>query len=373
MNILYIANDSGLYGANRSLIDMILEIQKKGHNAYVLTWNHSIFTRELRALGIPYFVIPYKACAIPEHQKKTRYFLYNIQLLPKAAAILKECRIQLIHSNASNIDFGAMLSLYYRLPHIWHIRELLYEHYKLVYEHPACMRYFFKRAARVIMISEYVRNFRAIQNKGIETVYNGLNVERYWNNRELTLKKEEIKLLFAGSIWKEKGIMDALEVTEFLVKKMKRQVLLKIAGSGMEYLEEVLERVRQKGIAGNVQYVGEQKDLRPLRAWADIALMCSRSEALGRVTIESMMANVLVAGADVGATKELIRHGENGYLYAAGNITQLADIICKIYEEPEKSREISRRAQKEAAEKYASDTYAQKMITIYRQTIDKEM
>lgn len=59
----------------------------------------------------------------------------------------------------------------------------------------------------------------------------------------------------------------------------------------------------------------------------DINLVCSRSEGLGRITIESMLAGCLTISAAAGATCEIIKDKDNGLLYQCGNFKVLANKI----------------------------------------------
>ena len=61
------------------------------------------------------------------------------------------------------------------------------------------------------------------------------------------------------------------------------------------------------------------------------ALMCSRSEAFGRVTVEAMKFGLPVIGANSGGTRELIRDGWNGLLYPPGDPAALAERIDRLY------------------------------------------
>jgi glycosyltransferase involved in cell wall biosynthesis len=61
----------------------------------------------------------------------------------------------------------------------------------------------------------------------------------------------------------------------------------------------------------------------PHVAGADLALMCSRGEGFGRVTVEAMKLGKPVIGARSGGTVELIRDGWNGFLYPLGDIEEL--------------------------------------------------
>ena len=53
-------------------------------------------------------------------------------------------------------------------------------------------------------------------------------------------------------------------------------------------------------------------------------------EALGNVLIESMACGTPVIGFDIGATKEAIKDGENGFLVRSGDIKGMAQAIKNV-------------------------------------------
>ncbi|KFI85159.1 glycosyltransferase [Bifidobacterium pullorum subsp. saeculare DSM 6531 = LMG 14934] len=73
--------------------------------------------------------------------------------------------------------------------------------------------------------------------------------------------------------------------------------------------------------------LGRVEDMKSLRKSMDLALVCSRSEAFGRVTIESMLSHLPVIGANAGGTTELIDNNMTGLLYHSGNVDDLARCI----------------------------------------------
>lgn len=87
-----------------------------------------------------------------------------------------------------------------------------------------------------------------------------------------------------------------------------------------------------------VSYLGMIKDMPALRQKMDVELVCSVCEGFGRVTVESLMSSNPVIGADTGGTPELIRNGENGYLYHRGNIEDLAQKMQIFLDHPEQIR-----------------------------------
>jgi glycosyltransferase involved in cell wall biosynthesis len=63
---------------------------------------------------------------------------------------------------------------------------------------------------------------------------------------------------------------------------------------------------------------------------AHVGLMCSRSEAFGRVTVEYLRRGRPVIGTRSGGTPELTEDGVTGLLYDPGDIEALADHIERV-------------------------------------------
>lgn len=372
MNILYISNDNSLYGANRSLLDMIEPITKKGHKAFVACWSHSALTDELEKRDIEYIVIPYKPSAFEENNMPDRYMeykIFNYYLATRFSAFIKKNHIQIIHSNASNVDFGAILSKVNRVPHIWHIREALYDFYHLKYPEPDKEEVLMNKADKVIIISDFLKDIRKIDYPNTVTIYDGIETNNYLDHKQI-FQDNVIKILLACSMMREKGVEDAVDAIRILVnEKGVKNIKLVIAGIYNGYVEYILEKIEQSALEEYITYVGNQSDLRKYRRWADISLTCSYGEAFGRVTVEGMLADILVIGADAGATSELIEHDKTGLLYQVRNAYSLAEDIIYAYEHKEKMRAVAHNGQKFAIENFANDSYAEKILKIYEEVM----
>lgn len=79
---------------------------------------------------------------------------------------------------------------------------------------------------------------------------------------------------------------------------------------------------------GQVRFHGVET--RPARIWPQIGLllMPSRAEGLPMAALEAMAAGIPVAAAAVGALPDVIRHGENGWLFAPGDVAAAAAIVA---------------------------------------------
>jgi glycosyltransferase involved in cell wall biosynthesis len=90
-------------------------------------------------------------------------------------------------------------------------------------------------------------------------------------------------------------------------------------------------------------FLGFRNDIDFLMARANAFLMCSRNEALGRVTIEAMLNFCLVFGYNDSGTSEIIEHEVTGFLYSEKselvslmnksikNISSFNNIVHKAY------------------------------------------
>ena len=117
-----------------------------------------------------------------------------------------------------------------------------------------------------------------------------------------------------------------------------------------------------------MSFTDYQKDIFQVLARMDVGIVPSKKEAFGRVTIEYMMANMPVIGADSGATSELIQHGENGYLYYSGNYDELAEYMKLYIKDRQLLKLHGDRAQKYAKEFNIGNT-ASKIVRIYSEVL----
>jgi len=122
-------------------------------------------------------------------------------------------------------------------------------------------------------------------------------------------------------------------------------------------------------LTNNVKFIGYVDDPSPFVRKADIALMCSRFEAFGRVTIEAMKLGKPVIGAKSGGTTELIRNNFNGFLYTPGNYRELAEKILTLYEHPDLLKEFGENGKKWANEQFTEERFGREIINTLQQVL----
>jgi glycosyltransferase involved in cell wall biosynthesis len=148
------------------------------------------------------------------------------------------------------------------------------------------------------------------------------------------------QLLFVGRLVEKKGLKHLLQALQQLLPQHPDLQLL-IAGSGP--LQTELEtQVRQAALEQHIIFTGrlEHAELVKLYQQATLAVFPfiqaqnGDMEGLGLVMVEAMGCGCPVLASDMPAVRDVIRHGENGYLAEAGNAAALASAIHTLLDQP---------------------------------------
>lgn len=374
-NIMYIANESSFTGASQSLIDMLKSISDNVKPVVIIPWT-GIIENWFRACDIRYYVIPFTLSygEIGKYDKNDEEsnFVDNynaaLQLLP----IIKQENIQLIHSNSSVINVGAIAALMAHIPHVWHVRELVKEQFGCELFDWELKSKLMKQANAIITISEFVRT-RFYEKYGIQSVkiYDGMDHSRFISTIDKT-NADNSSFLLPGVISEGKGQWEAVRAVEFLVQNRIKNVQLYIVGDGVfKYVWEMKVYIKKNGLEDNIHIYPFQKDLSLFRDKCSFAITSSKNEALGRVTLEAMLAANIVIGANTGGTLEIIgQDQERGYLYQQGNYVELANTMESAMQASEDGRaELRRKAQEYVLNEFDIEKYGAKIINIYETVI----
>lgn len=374
-NVLYIFNDKGFGGAAQSLLDILNDI-KNSINPIVVTREDVIIERNFIESGIKYykirFFLDYVKIGTVDEDKKVhdlvRSYEAALQLLP----IIKKEKIQLIHINSSVTYFAAIAALLAGIPYVWHIRELPKEHFGWEFLNEELIVSLFRQADRLITISDYVRKSYYERYK-LETIkmYDGINIKRYKKQIEV---QEEFKNTFIapGAITPEKGQLDIIKAAEILAERGFRDFKIIIVGNGSDDYVWALEKyVKRKKLDKNVSILPYCDNLFQLRSLAAYAITSSQNEALGRVTIEAMLAGNFVIGAESGGTTEVIgANEERGILYELHNSEALANAMIRAMECSAEDKNLIIKSAQEYAEKaFDSEGYCERLNELYNAVV----
>jgi glycosyltransferase involved in cell wall biosynthesis len=322
MKILFISHYQDMYGANRSLCNLIVGL--KEHQPLVLCPSKGDLTNFLNSYQIEnlsnlyYRGWEYKN--VKELIKLPYRIIRSLITLIKILPTLKSFDPDVIYSNSSVIWYGKIISLLLKKPHVWHIREFGKQDYNLNMLGGKKLRnYLMNSSEAIIAISKAIDKevLNKINPLIKHQIYNGvINSNEIGSKRERK-ENEPFTFCMAGLLIANKGYEEGIRAFEIVFKNYPQSKLL-IAGQGMEgdnydvYLKNLVKKLN---LSKSIEFLGYLGDVKELYNRSHCLLMCSRAEALGRVTIEAMANGLPVIGYKGGGTVEIIEDGYNGFLY----------------------------------------------------------
>lgn len=376
INILYIFNDDGFGGAGQSLLDTLSGVSNIVNPTVIIRDDADVIDKFV-SMGIQCYKIRFLTDFAKTEVADDALRAYDIvqsyeaalQLLP----IIKKENIDLIHINSSVSSFAAIAAIMAGIPYVWHIRELLEEQFGCEFINEKLKIFLFSKADRLISISDFVQK-KYLEKYGLETtrIYNGVDAGRFLQGLEEGKVLNPV-FIVPGAITPEKGQWDIVKAVEILKERGYSDVKVTIIGNGdTSFIWAMKKYIHKKNLEGNIQILPFCNDLSSLRRKASYAITSSQNEALGRVTIEAMLAGNLVIGAASGGTIEIIgENEERGLLYELHNSEALAETMIKAMELPDDVKNRMR----ETAQAYAEDTfdsksYGRTIINLYQEILD---
>ena len=327
MRILFFANYSLLYGANRSMLTLLRYLKKKGCEIKVMLPHHGEVEEELTASGIDYEVFRlFNQFLYVKFDRKyillPLLILWDILVFPLILYKARRFRPDLIYSNTAAECVGVLVAKCLRIHHVWHIREFMdRDHKKYFLFGNKVRQWYINLSDGIVFVSRAVADgilHGKIREDKHKVVYNGLDLP------DISISEKHVSGLkpdlgMVGLLCEGKGQLTVIKLLPDILKHYPNATLHIFGDRESSYKSHVVDVVKELDVTSHVVFHGfvkEQKDIYPN---VDILLMCSESEGFGRVTVEAMTYGVPVIGYDNAGTSEIVKDGQNGFLYMKPN------------------------------------------------------
>jgi len=173
-------------------------------------------------------------------------------------------------------------------------------------------------------------------------------------------------VLYVGRLSEEKGIRVLLDAW----KGPARNIPLKIIGDGpladlVAAAAKASPEITWLGGRSREDTLGNMKD-------ASILVFPSQCyEGLPTVLLEACATGIPVVAADLGAAADVVRPGETGSLFRAGDANDLAKCVVELWSRVEDRRRMGSAARRAFEERYAAEPCYESLIRIYRTAIER--
>jgi N-acetyl-alpha-D-glucosaminyl L-malate synthase BshA len=146
-----------------------------------------------------------------------------------------------------------------------------------------------------------------------------------------------------------KRVTAVVEVFARVARRMPARLLM--VGDGPD-LGDASRLARALGIAGGVEFLGEQDQVVPLLAAADVFLLPSAKESFGLAALEAMACQVPVVASRVGGLPEVIEHEVNGFLHAPDDLDGMAASALRLLGDEALQRRMGEAARQVAHQRF---------------------
>lgn len=385
IKIIHILSDDDIYGSAKSFLELLSnEVLSDGIEPYVITPVHNRIIDYCKKNNIKCNVVQYEQFQIPKHNSMfifiVKYIYHGMMYIIKNKIALKKLEkivlnesIELVHSNSSVIDIGAQLSQICHIPHVWHIREYGKEDFNLFSLYPFFIKRMNKKTNSFICISEAMKNSwisKGLDKNKINVICHGVDANQFADC--FVKEHQSIKAVMCGSFTESKGQDILVKAIGLLSPSEQNKIHVDLYGKQEgEYYSKVVDLVKELKLNDVISFMGYTNCINEVLQSYNIGIMCSKAEAMGRVTIEYMMAGLCPIVSNAGANIEIIKNNSCGFLFDVKKPQELATILSNIIGDSSLLVNYAYRS-KDIARKYYDSNINTKLIINLFKNYDKK-
>jgi glycosyltransferase involved in cell wall biosynthesis len=182
-------------------------------------------------------------------------------------------------------------------------------------------------------VAEYFIDHNNVDHNKVDYIYNGYNSDKYQNvargnltHSELDIPNDSIILTDISNMYSHhKGHLILMDALKYLLENDSRYYLV-LAGGGP--LQKQFEKYAiDIGISANVRFLGFFEQTLELLSISDIYICSSFREGMSNSMMDAIMLGLPVVSTDVGAAREFINDGYNGFVVSAGNSQSISEKV----------------------------------------------
>jgi glycosyltransferase involved in cell wall biosynthesis len=375
-SIIFIHQSADLYGSDKVLFNLADRLRSYGYCLVVILPYLGPLASKLTAAGIDTLIHP-----VGKVSRATLSFMGLLtlgldlwKLYRFSDELLQRYHFDLVYSNTIATVGGALLARIWKIPHVWHVHEIIHK--------PIAASRLFPRL--VCWCSDMVISNSQETARWLETVMPSLKAKNVvvWNGidnississtpypfrKMWGMGDEDIVIALVGRINRWKGHWLLLDAIEQLNRNSRHSIKLVFVGDPPIDQQEIGQELRYKvaasTICDRVVFQSFVDDIHSLWLSVDIAAVPSlEPEPFGLVAIEAMRAGKPVIGAAHGGLLEIIVDGKTGLLFPPGDVDALASAVLALVESPSLRANFGRTGRERQQHLFSLDAQVKKTI-----------
>jgi len=358
-------------GGGRVAQDLALGLARRGHELRLLTAHLDGLPADEVVGGVQVLRIPSKR-RTAFRAEFAEMANYDWSAVAVGKKVIREWQPDLIHAHFAVPAGAAAFALskltgvpYVLTAHLGDVPGAVPEKtdrwFKYVYPftHPI-----WKNAARVVAVSEFTRSLaRKHYTAPMEVIHNGVELSALpaWQPGNGVPR-----LLFAGRFMPQKN---PEHLAEALIRLKDLPWICSMLGDG-PLLDQVRQMVMEAGLSERFSFPGwvTTEQVLAQMAQSDLLALPSRSEGLSVVGVQGLAMGLALVLSEAGGNVELVKPGQNGYLFRAGDLNALTESLKNLLSSPS-AIESAQRASRAMAKAFDLEAIIGQYETLFKHVI----
>jgi glycosyltransferase involved in cell wall biosynthesis len=124
--------------------------------------------------------------------------------------------------------------------------------------------------------------------------------------------------------------------------------------------------IQQLGLEHACTFTGYQQDVRPFIDMSDLLMLTSDTEGMPGVVLEAAAMSKMTITSDVGGILDFLISGENGLVVSQKNVSEFADNLIQLIENPTRINQLARRASANVTIGFGVDEIAIRYLDFFK-------
>ncbi|GAB2885672.1 glycosyltransferase [Microbulbifer echini] len=355
LNMLVCAHQAGeyLYGAERSLLDVLSSLNKLGVNLVVALPSaiNTDYVEAIRSKARAVIVLPYGWWRDGRAPSSVT--------LAQFKHLIERFSIRAVYTNTLVLDEPLLAARALNVPTLIHVRELPYRDVALcrvLGTDAGSITARVRELADIVVASSKAVE-REIGARSSVIVPNIIDLTRYRPLCDQDAAGDRlVRIALISSNLPKKGLADFVELAQRLEQHAIPAVCV-LVGPENEHTRDLQIRQKSGEIAKCLQFAGYAADPQEALTLADIVVNLSHfQESFGRTVLEAMATARPVVAYHWGALPELIEDGNTGFLVPFGRVDVVAQRVIELVLNKELRQRLGRAGRRRAAENFSGNT-----------------
>ncbi|MDQ3170660.1 MAG: glycosyltransferase [Acidobacteriota bacterium] len=383
--ILFVHTTSEVGGSDVSLAHIVERLDPKRFQTVVALPSEGPLVARLERAGAEVVVLPHmRKLTSRKGRAGLAMFAATYPLgVASLASLVRRKRVDIVHTNTIHNLYGWAAARLTGRPHVWHVREIVWQNAALKRIERALALSF---SARVVVTSHAVGQMferDGVLPARVVTIANGVDTAKFEPGREDGVRRDfgvpPATVIGAAArldVWK--GLEDFIEAAA-IVHRARPDVRFVIAGGAIEGLEDyastLQEQSRARGLDDVLHFAGWTYGPDAMPAFhrsLDVFVLPSREpEPFGLVVLEAMASARPVIATAQGGPLEIVVDGVTGLLVAPRDPAVMAEAMIALADDPARARAMGDAGRRRAVADYSIERTVARLQLLYDEVLSR--